>query len=354
MDSSTVSTATKPLTRHHDLDVRGRYKTWRRNRSLNDLDAEPEPGNLSKADTFHSTRVQDIKDTARARWQRTRSIIQPKGKDGSKAIDTRSSDSRNDLTPVAHSLPTFEPDPYDVRDIPTYSTSRAILKRHHTLSIGSAIPTERSTKRHRIPSIVAPKTPTETNHLKLQPQKSLMSMLEARSRLLESLSEDILLCIADHLWYPDVFAFALTCKAIHRLGLVNGRRKLAYTQTITTDGSKVKDKRYPLFCGVCLYLLDSSYFHLSKSALLLTPEERKAGVVICQQCCELREGRVGWKDEEGIEEEDKATISPVWRYAYSCFLPSLSYISTDIYRGRPSERVIIPDTSEFLWYRERP
>ena len=152
----------------------------------------------------------------------------------------------------------------------------------------------------------------------------LIPASETPNAILNILTPDVLLCVTDHLWFPDIFALAMTCKAFNA-SLPLKEMKQSYAQALV-KGNRGHSSRNRRFCRVCLYAFPASKIDYS----LLSPRDLGPdfSLGLCQQCKDFRE-RMSTAEKHGGGSE--ALPSPIWR---------------------PSRRVYIT-RDESLWYRSR-
>ncbi|KAL9060795.1 MAG: hypothetical protein Q9162_000499 [Coniocarpon cinnabarinum] len=151
---------------------------------------------------------------------------------------------------------------------------------------------------------------------------------QENSALVRLLNKDLVQCMTDHLWFPDVFALALSCKSLHAI-IPLTRKKTAYAVELSAFKPKVPPMhgtcRY--FCAVCLYHLDTAYFGRYDWIESPGSKQLENGLRICRSCAEFRRCRAGaWAHPSGGD------AYPTWR---------------------PSERFYVSEDSDTLWYRRR-
>lgn len=160
--------------------------------------------------------------------------------------------------------------------------------------------------------------------LVLPPAEVVQRKIVPGSAMLDILSDEVILCIVDHLYFPDAFQLAMTCKTLRDIvrlkhKKVMYRKALRDRKGLTSSTLLQKD-----FCDSCIYLLDSNYFRMPEGA-----EER-----LCLDCIEIRQQKNTSSSEQ--QQSDKPNgrrlFSPIWR---------------------PSIWEMVPDTDGFLQYRVR-
>ena len=148
------------------------------------------------------------------------------------------------------------------------------------------------------------------------------------SKTLQSISPDTLLCIIDHLWFPDAFALAMTCKALYSQIALRSRKQ-TYAEALSEYSQSSAYQRQPKakkFCAVCLYALDEDCYFWTSTYGEGRHRELEHGLRVCQQCEEFRERKAKTLAGEG----DRPF--PIWRR---------------------STRETVPNYSGLLWYRCR-
>lgn len=158
---------------------------------------------------------------------------------------------------------------------------------------------------------------------------------ESGAPLVNISNVDVFLCMLDFLTFPDLFALALTCKALHNAIDLTARKeqyrkallligKLCHGNEARNDESGGRG-----LCDVCLYELPASYFKPRAG------KRARMEISICSDCSEFRdrvEASMASEDSGGDYSKSKNDIWVVWR---------------------PSQRVVVEGTDGFLWYRRR-
>lgn len=247
---------------------------------------------------------------------------------GKSKASSRLEDQPRDFSTVDHTTPASEDDHYDLLNITTFETSRSALRRRLTQGAvpNGAMATQKIMSNCRFMSRPVAQSAKSRDELVASRQPILPSG-KSSSTILRTLSVDTLLCIVDHLWYPDAFALAMTCKTIH--GLVPlAPKKQVYARRLGelgTEDPHVDCRR--LFCAVCLYSLDEKCYFKANSRSGEYQSQTEHGLRICQQCEEFRTRKArmlaGNEDSEAF---------PIWRR---------------------STREVIPGYGGLLWYRCR-
>ena len=163
---------------------------------------------------------------------------------------------------------------------------------------------------------------------------------DTKSAFLLKLTPDLVLCIADHLWYPDVFALGLVCRDLQKLMPLSAKKKSYCTELArfeASDSVQEQDEwaqnqsptviiRYP-FCAVCLYRLERADFGWRRDDDGHDFEIRENDLRVCQQCDEFRD-----RQKQALEAGANSSAYPVWRR---------------------STRVFLGGDNSLLWYRDR-